>query len=77
MYHFATFLCNRPPNFKEFTKFGEKTQEVETSESRNFFVLNFCTPFRTKVMPVQKSDIMEKTGEPPDLCAVCIAKYNY
>ena len=39
-------------------------------QSRQFafqiaFSFNFCTPFRTNVMPVQNSDIfMKKTGDP-------------
>ena len=43
-------------NRKDLTKFGSEIHEVNTSHLKLLF-LNFCTPFRTKVMPLQSRDI--------------------
>ena len=43
-------------NLKDLTKFGSGFRK-STLRSSNCFFLNFSTPFRTKVMPVQNRDI--------------------
>ena len=56
---------NRGKSANEIKKFTTQRFTKSTLRSSNCLFLNFCTPFRTKVMPVKNRDIfMEKTGIP-------------
>ena len=46
-------LCNVILKVKDITKYGWKIQEVNTSAFNLLSFSNFCTPFGTKLIPVQ------------------------